>query len=137
MYLKFNKVIETCIYSTNLAKMKQFYADILGLELVSEESERSIFFKVGKSMLLVFNPEKTRTDSGSVFPLHGAIPPSEIHVALEVSKSDLESAKQLLSQKGIGIEKELVWNGSKSVYFRDPANNLIEIISEGAWPVEQ
>ena len=57
--MKFEKIIETCIYTSNLQKLKDFYVNCLGLELVSEEKQRSIFLKVGKSMLLIFNPEKT------------------------------------------------------------------------------
>jgi hypothetical protein len=31
----------------------------------------------------------------------------------------------------------MVWhNGTGSVYFRNPAGNLIELITEGKWPVE-
>ena len=57
--MKFEKIIETCIYTSNLQKLKDFYVNCLGLELVSEEKHTSIFLKVGKSMLLIFNPEKT------------------------------------------------------------------------------
>jgi catechol-2,3-dioxygenase len=43
----------------------------------------------------------------------------------------------MLMQKDIVIEKEIVWgNGSESIYFRDPAGNLVEFITKGNWPVE-
>jgi catechol 2,3-dioxygenase-like lactoylglutathione lyase family enzyme len=43
----------------------------------------------------------------------------------------------MLIQNGIAIEKEMVWDsGSGSIYFRDPAGNLVEFITEGHWPVE-
>ena len=43
----------------------------------------------------------------------------------------------MLIQNGIAIEKEMVWdNGSGLIYFRDPAGNLVEFITEGNWAVE-
>jgi hypothetical protein len=46
--------------------MKDFYTDILGLESVSEEKDRSVFPKAGQSMLLIINPSKTLTSSISL-----------------------------------------------------------------------
>jgi hypothetical protein len=37
----------------------------------------------------------------------------------------------------ISIEKEVSWKDSaRSLYFRDPAGNLVELITPGEWPVE-
>ena len=41
--LKFEKIIETCIYSTDLNVMKDFYVNRLGLDLISEEPEFETF----------------------------------------------------------------------------------------------
>jgi hypothetical protein len=49
--------------------MKEFYVNRLGLDLVSEEEGRHVFLKAGKSMLLVFNPEKTRLAANDIFPV--------------------------------------------------------------------
>ena len=39
----------------------------------------------------------------------------------------------MLIQNGIDIEKEMVGNnGSGSIYFRDPAGNLVEFITVGS-----
>jgi catechol 2,3-dioxygenase-like lactoylglutathione lyase family enzyme len=136
--LKFEKIIETCIYSTGLNIMKDFYVSRLGLDLVSEEEGRHVFLKAGKSMLLIFNPENTMVSTNSIFPAHGAItPPSSIHFALEIEQVDYEAAKNVLIQNKIPIEKEMRWgSGGKSIYFRDPVNNLVEIVTKGQWPVQ-
>ena len=117
--------------------MKDFYVNRLGLDLVSEEEGRHVFLKAGKSMLLIFNPENTRISTNSIFPTHGATtPPSSIHFALEIQQVEYEAAKNVLLQNKISIEKEMSWgSGSKSMYFRDPAYNLVEIITKGQWPV--
>jgi catechol 2,3-dioxygenase-like lactoylglutathione lyase family enzyme len=151
--VKFNKIVETCVYTSDLQKLKDFYVDGLGLELVSEEKHRSIFLKVGKSMLLIFNPEKTlmaeqyKEDKENrkrfdieLFPPHGAItPPSIIHFALEIDKSDYDNSKKVLMANNIKIEKEIIWNegSAKSIYFKDPSGNLVEIITNNhLWPID-
>ena len=136
--MKFEKIVETCIYSPDLKIMKDFYVNRLGLDLISEEERRHVFLKAGKSMLLIFNPENTSLAANSTFPTHGAgTPPSSIHFALEIEQAGYEAAKNLLVQNKIAIEKEMSWgSGGKSVYFRDPAGNLVEIVTKGQWPVE-
>ncbi|HXV46677.1 MAG TPA: VOC family protein [Nitrososphaera sp.] len=127
--MKINKVVETCIYSSNLDSMKRFCAGVLGLPLVREEK--------GKSMLLIFNPARTSTDNDRL-PTHGAAsPPASTHFAMEIQGRDYQKWKQLLSKNRIAIEKEVDWKGrSRSLYFRDPAGNLVELITPGEWPVE-
>src|SRR5437867_2514716 len=53
--MEFRKIIETSIYSSHLEKMKEFYVDIIGLELVAEQKGRHVFLKTDKNMLLIFN----------------------------------------------------------------------------------
>ena len=135
--MKFTKIVETCIYSSELKEMKDFYMNKLGLDFVSEENGRHVFLKAGKSMLLIFNPESTLNDSISIFPIHGAItPPSMVHFALEINTADYEKWKDLLSKKQINIEKELKIGNSRSVYLRDPSGNVVELITENAWPID-
>ena len=137
--------METCIYSSDLVKMKNFYVNLLGLEFVSEEKDRYVFLKAGQSMLLIFNPNKTLANvdvgnrsSATQLPAHGAFaPPSIIHFALEIEKQNYDNAKQMLKEKNIKIENEVTWNkGTNSIYFRDPVGNLVEIITPGSWPVD-
>jgi catechol 2,3-dioxygenase-like lactoylglutathione lyase family enzyme len=136
--VKFRKIVESCIYSSDLETMKDFYANKIGLEFISEEKGRHVFLKAGKSMLLIFNPENTRIEGNSRFPVHGAItPPASIHIALEIEKDDYENSKKMLTDVNIDIEKEMAWdNGSGSIYFRDPTGNLVEFVTKGNWPVE-
>jgi catechol-2,3-dioxygenase len=133
--------------------MRDFYINILGLEFVSEEKDRHVFLKAGQSMLLIFNPNKTlaannnkvgdasssNNSSSAQFPIHGAFaPPSIIHFALEIEKQNYDNAKYMLNKKNIKIEKEILWvdKGTNSIYFRDPAGNLVEIITQHSWPVD-
>jgi catechol-2,3-dioxygenase len=135
--LKINKVVETCIYSSDLKSMKKFYVGILGLSVIQEEGDKLIFLKAGKSMLLIFDPLRTSINNDKL-PTHGAMtPPSSIHFAMEIEEQEYQPCKELLVRNGITIEKEVIWNSkTKSLYFRDPAGNLVELITPGGWPVE-
>lgn len=134
--MKFRKIVETSIYSSDLEKMKEFYVDKLGLQLVSEQKGRHVFLKTDKNMLLIFNPGVTAVEKETV---HGApTPPSIIHVAFEIETDEYEEARDLLEKNNIHIEKEVVWENdlkSRSIYFRDPAGNLVEFITRNFWQV--
>jgi catechol-2,3-dioxygenase len=135
--MKINRVVETCIYSSNLGAMKRFYAGVLGLPIVQEEESKLIFLKAGKSMLLIFDPARTSAENDGL-PVHGAMtPPSSVHFAMEIESDDYERWKGLLTENRIAIEKEVHWKGrAKSLYFRDPAGNLVELMTPGEWPME-
>jgi catechol-2,3-dioxygenase len=135
--MKIKKVVETCIYSSDLESMKNFYAGILGLSVIQEERDKLIFLKAGKSMLLIFDPVRTSANNGSL-PTHGVLtPPSSIHFAMEIEEQEYHASKQFLVKNNITIEKEVNWNNhAKSIYFRDPAGNLVELLTPGGWPVE-
>jgi catechol 2,3-dioxygenase-like lactoylglutathione lyase family enzyme len=135
--MKINKVVETCIYSSDPDSMKRFYVGILGLTLVQEEKNKLVFRQAGKSMLLIFNPDRT-SNGNDRLPTHGAqTPPACIHFAMEIQEHDYDRWKELLANNKIAIEKEVDWEGrSRSLYFRDPSGNLVELITPGEWPVE-
>lgn len=134
--MRFRKIVETSIYSSDLERMKEFYVDKLGLEFVSEQSGRHVFLKTGKNMLLIFDPSVTTTEKETN---HGAsTPPSMVHIAFEIEIDDYEKAKRLLGENEIKVEKEIIWENSiksRSIYFRDPAGNLLEFITRNHWNV--
>jgi hypothetical protein len=52
-------------------------------------------------------------------------------------KQIYDSAKLMLNEKNVKIEKEVTWEkGTNLIYFRDPAGNLVEIITPGSWPID-
>ena len=134
--MKIGKIVETSIYSTNLEEMKDFYVGKLSLEFVSEQKGRHVFLRTNNNMLLIFNHEITITENETS---HGAsTPPSVIHIAFEIESGDYDTAKKLLIQSNIQIEKEVEWGNSiksRSIYFRDPAGNLVEFITKNYWPL--
>ena len=123
-------VIETAIYVADLAAAEAFYRDVLGLELLAREAGRHVFFRVGDGVLLAFDPATTLR--GDQLPPHGARGPG--HFALGVPADALDGWRGRLEGHGIAIEQEVQWpRGGRSLYFRDPAGNLVELVTPGVW----
>ncbi len=125
-------VLETCIYVSDLERTKRFYRDILGIQVHNELEGRHVFFKTGSSMLMAFIAEESHR--GKTLPPHGA--EGDIHLALNIKRSDLDAWKVHLQKHNIDIESEYAW-GDKgvSLYFRDPDNNLVELVNPEIWGI--
>lgn len=129
--MDFIQIKETCIYICDLERTESFYRDKLGLKVIGKVEGRHVFFQAGNSVLLCFIPEKTMEASHEL-PSHGAS--GSVHFAFEVKQEDYSDAKTEIQQQEISIEHEQEWkNGLHSFYFRDPDNNLVEIIQSGIW----
>jgi catechol 2,3-dioxygenase-like lactoylglutathione lyase family enzyme len=129
--LRIQAIIETAIYVDDLQATEAFYRDVLGLAVIRTEPGRDVFFQVGaSSVLLVFLAAATL--KGDQLPAHGATGPG--HFALGIGKAELDDWRSHLQGHGVAIEKEVAWpRGGKSIYFRDPAGNLVELVTPGVW----
>jgi catechol 2,3-dioxygenase-like lactoylglutathione lyase family enzyme len=129
--LKIKAVTETGIYVNDLQAAELFYGTILGLSVIGKEPSRHVFFRVGEaSVLLAFVAETTLKDDQ--LPSHGATGPG--HFALGIETESLDAWRKRLEGHGVTIENEVEWpKGGKSLYFRDPAGNLVELVTPGIW----
>ena len=129
-------ILETVVYCEDLAAAREFYQDLLGLDLVSHEPGRHLFFRVGGSMLLIFNPRDTRQATvqvgQAVIPQHGAEGAS--HFAFQIDADQLPVVSSQLQAAGIAIESQIDWpGGGHSIYCRDPAGNSVEFATRDLW----
>jgi catechol 2,3-dioxygenase-like lactoylglutathione lyase family enzyme len=124
-------IVETAVYVDDLDQAEVFYRDVLGLALLSRETGRHVFFRVGvRQVLLVFKAAATL--QGGPLPPHGATGPG--HLAFGVRAGSLPAWRQRLAAHGVVVEKEITWpRGGSSLYFRDPAGNSVEILTPGVW----
>jgi len=88
-------------------------------------------------MFLVFRPDATLEGSPDVdIPSHGARGPG--HVAFAMRERDVDRARSELEAKGVEIERDLHWpSGGRSLYFRDPAGNSIELVTPRLWDIDE
>lgn len=129
-------ILETALYSEDLDAAKRFYTEKLGLEVIVEVPGRHVFFRLEKSVLLIFNPAATAEPSSGklAVPVHGA--KGEGHACFSTAPLGYEHWLDKIRGKDIEIEQEVVWpNGARSFYFRDPAGNSLEFGEPKLWDI--
>jgi catechol 2,3-dioxygenase-like lactoylglutathione lyase family enzyme len=123
-------LVEAALYVDDLDHAEVFYRDVLGLEVIAKAPGRHVFFRAGQGVLLIFDPEATLR--GGDLPAHGANGPG--HVALGISADAVGFWQNRLQEHDVQVEKEMTWpKGGRSLYFRDPAGNSVELVTPGCW----
>jgi catechol 2,3-dioxygenase-like lactoylglutathione lyase family enzyme len=128
--------LETALYTEDLAAAERFYSSVLGLHKIFSEPGRLVSFRCQDSILLIFNSKRTTTErtviNGGVVPLHGTSGGG--HAAFRVAAEDLETWRARFREHDVAIESEVAWpNGARSIYFRDPAGNSLELATPDMW----
>ncbi|MCG8604892.1 VOC family protein [bacterium] len=125
-----NSIMEIAIYVQNLDEAEAFYKSLFDLNPYSRNGHRHVFFRIGETMLLLFDPAESR--KGGSVPGHGAV--GSGHIAFRVRHRDLDFWRNRLMSMNIEIEQEYSWSsGGKSIYFRDPSGNSVELVTPDTW----
>jgi catechol 2,3-dioxygenase-like lactoylglutathione lyase family enzyme len=129
--MRVREVLETCLCVADLAAAEAFYRDLLGLELFDRQEGRHLFFRCGQQMFLLFDPGASNQSDGKI-PPHGTSGPG--HVCFAAREDELPAWQAQLAAAGIDIEAVVDWpGGGRSIYFRDPAGNCLEIATPRIW----
>lgn len=128
--------LESALYSPDLSAATDFWERIIGLERIAMVENRHIFYRLGSGVLLIFRAEATAIppppDARLPVPPHGTTGPG--HFCMAVQGADLDAWRLWLQQHGITIESDFTWpQGGRSIYFRDPAGNSIEMADPCIW----
>ena len=128
-------ILEAAVYVDDLDVAAVFYGGILGLEMVGQQDGRHVFFRCGETIVLVFRAEETRKPApsgGLPIPVHGATGAG--HLCFAVDGASLDGWRQRLVDADVKIEADFRWdNGARSIYFRDPGGNSIELAEPRLW----
>jgi catechol 2,3-dioxygenase-like lactoylglutathione lyase family enzyme len=131
--MKAREILETCLYADDLAAAERFYGGVLGLEMIARVEGRHVFFRCGARVFLIFDPART-ADGGEV-PGHGARGPG--HAAFAAREDELDAWRDHLIDHGVEVERDFTWpRGGRSLYFRDPAGNSIELGTPSIWRID-
>ncbi len=131
-------VLESALYVTDLDAAEAFYADVLGLEVLTKVAGRHVFFRCGDGVVLLFDAKATKVpppvDAKLPVPPHGAV--GDGHLCFRATATEIGSWRERLSEKGVAVEAEFEWpSGGRSIYFRDPAGNSLEFAEARIWGI--
>lgn len=134
--MQVQRILETCLYVDDLGAAETFYNQVLGLQVLARVEGRHVFFRCEDSVVLIFNPTQTeKVQPGSNVPPHGAH--GSGHVAFAIQQADIPAWREHLGQNGVAIEAEVTWpSGGRSIYFRDPAGNSLELATPQTWELQ-
>lgn len=128
-------LLEAALYAEDLEAAAAFYGGVMGLEEVVRVKGRHIFYRVGKAILLIFDPDATArgpTNPRLPVPPHGAYGPG--HLCFSATRAEIDAWRARLAAAGYDVEAEFDWpNGARSLYFCDPAGNSVEIAEARLW----
>jgi catechol-2,3-dioxygenase len=115
---------EVALRVNNLERMKGFYQEVLGFEVLGEFPNAALL-KIAAGYaghtqvlglfdrLVSVDQERTTVD----------------HIAFTIGLLDYDSERKRLEKLGLNIEvKEHEWVNWRSLYFRDPEGNQIELV---------
>jgi len=123
-------IMEKILLDTNkIVELRNFYKDVLGLSIL-EDTPKGITFKVGETLLSF----KETTSNNEPF----------YHFAMNIPHNKFQQAKKWLQDQGVKLNMEdgkdevyfETWN-AESVYFEDPAGNIVELVARYHLPNEK
>ena len=134
---RFNRIIETALYVDDLERARDFYEAKLGLAPLLKTTTLFAYDVGGESVLLLFQRGKSLQTQASA---NGSIPPHDghgpLHIAFAIDETELAAWEGKLEQLGIAVEGRMRWDrGGRSLYFRDPDENLLELMTPGIWRI--
>lgn len=134
---KLDGVLETALYTDDMARAKAFYEGVLGLSPIFSDNRLTAYGVSQRGVLLIFKrgaATETVTMPGGTIPGHDGAGP--LHIAFAIGKDALAEWEAHLAARGVTIEGATDWSrGGRSIYFRDPDGHLLELATPGLWAV--
>ncbi len=114
------------IFVRDMVAMRRFYEDVLGFPLVRELSPGWIEYRVGANTLALAKPSRTAADAPT--PKGSA----SLQLAFKVSASQVDQCADELVRQGVDLFSPPTDQafGHRTLFFRDPDGNLLEIYGE-------
>jgi catechol 2,3-dioxygenase-like lactoylglutathione lyase family enzyme len=116
----------TVIFARDMVSMRYFYESVLGFPLIRELSPKWIEYQVGANTLALATPSRTAADAPT--PNRSAA----LQLAFKVTASEVDQCADELLENGIELLSPPTDQsfGHRTLFFRDPDGNLLEIYAE-------
>jgi catechol 2,3-dioxygenase-like lactoylglutathione lyase family enzyme len=130
-------VVETCLYVDDLERAARFYEEVCEFKKLIGDERFCALSVADRNVLLLFHKgatlEPIPTPGGAIPPHDGT---GNLHVAFAIPAAAEADWRQRLDARGVEIESTVDWpRGGRSVYFRDPDQHLLELITPGCWSI--
>lgn len=116
----------TVVFVRDMTAMRRFYEEILGFPLIRELSPRWIEYRVGANTLALAIPGLTAKDA--------PLPPGSaaLQLAFKVAPHEVDACADELLRQGIALVMPPTDQpfGHRTLFFRDPDGNLLEIYAD-------
>ena len=134
---KLDGILETALYVADLDLSLSFYKMIFDFETLYSDARLCALSVLDKQVLLLFlkgASNAATVSSGGIIPPHDG--DGQLHLAFSIAASELETWNTWLRENEVAIESTVNWSGGgTSLYFRDPDNHLLELVTPGLWKI--
>jgi len=116
----------TILFARDLPAMRKFYAEVMRFDVYHELEGNWIEFRVGGTVLALAKPGLIVPDQP---PAAGA---ASVQLAFRVRREEVDAAEAALREEGVTIVAPATdqrW-GHRTMFFRDPDGNLLEIYAD-------
>lgn len=116
----------TVILVRDMAAMRRFYSEVLGLPETRALSESWFEYQIGPNTLALSRPWLTADDP----PL--PVGSAAMQIAFKVDRDDVDLCAATLEAQGVSVLSPPTDRpfGHRTLFFRDPDGNLLEIYAE-------
>jgi catechol 2,3-dioxygenase-like lactoylglutathione lyase family enzyme len=132
-------LLEAAMYVADVARAVAFYRDLFGFEVELENPAIGVLRVPDRRALILF--ARAIAAQPAITPpnaVDGTIPPhggsGRMHVAFSIPADAVDPWRQQLTERSVKLEGVVRWKrGGTSLYFRDPDEHLVELITPGLW----
>jgi lactoylglutathione lyase len=120
----------TVIFARQMSKMREFYGATMGFALHRELSPKWVEYRVGSNILALAEPGARFNDP---LPPVGTM---SLQLAFRVAPQEVDACAATLAKRGVAIVSPPTDQpfGHRTLFFRDPDGNVLEIYAEIAPP---
>ena len=133
--MRVRRILETALDCDDLPQTAAFYTRLFEVTPMLD-SDRLVAIDAGEGTVLLLFQRGAAGDletPGGMIPGHDSGGPG--HLAFAIDAQALAEWESRLGVLGIPIESRVTWErGGVSLYFRDPDNRSVEIVTPGIWP---